>query len=42
MIGLMVKTIKAGPQDKLFTATDDEDFVMAALPANAATKELGS
>jgi cytochrome d ubiquinol oxidase subunit I len=45
MIMLMIKTIKAGPQDKLFTAADegeDDDFVMAALPATATTKELGS
>jgi cytochrome d ubiquinol oxidase subunit I len=38
----MVKIIKAGPQDKLFAATDDEDFVVAALPATAANRELGS
>ena len=45
MVMLMVKIIKAGPQDKLFTAADegeDEDFVVAALPATAANKELGS
>ncbi|WP_354066443.1 cytochrome ubiquinol oxidase subunit I [Devosia sp. 2618] len=45
MIMLMVKIIKAGPQDKLFTAADegdDEDFVVAALPATPANKELGS
>ena len=45
MVMLMVKIIKAGPQDKPFTAADegdDEDFVMAALPATPKTKELGS
>ena len=45
MVMLMFKIIKAGPQDKLFTAADegeDEDFVVAALPATAANKELGS
>ena len=43
MVMLMVKIIKAGPQDKLFTsADDDEDFVIAALPATPANKELGS
>ena len=41
---MMVKIVKAGPQEKLFASTDDdsEDFVMAALPATPATKELGS
>ncbi|WEK02857.1 MAG: cytochrome ubiquinol oxidase subunit I [Candidatus Devosia phytovorans] len=41
---LMIKIIKAGPQDKLFSAdeSDDEDFVVAALPATAANKGLGS
>jgi cytochrome d ubiquinol oxidase subunit I len=45
MVMLMVKIIKAGPQDKLFSIggeSDDEDFVMTALPATPATKELGS
>jgi cytochrome d ubiquinol oxidase subunit I len=43
MIMLMVKIIKAGPQDKLFAPeTDDQDFVIAALPVTPATKELGS
>ena len=43
MIMLMLKIIKAGPQDKLFAATeDDDDFVIAALPATPANKELGS
>jgi cytochrome d ubiquinol oxidase subunit I len=45
MVILMVKIIKAGPQDKLFTAADegeDGDFVVAALPATPANKELGS
>jgi len=43
MIILMVKIIKAGPQDQLFTADDDDaDFVVAALPATSANKELGS
>jgi cytochrome d ubiquinol oxidase subunit I len=42
MIMLMIKIIKAGPQDKLFAAAgeSDDDFVMAALPATPATKEL--
>ena len=43
MVMLMIKIIKAGPQDKLFTdEQDDQDFVVAALPATAANKELGS
>jgi len=45
MIFLMVKIIKAGPQEKLFAASDegeDGDFVAAALPATPANKELGS
>ena len=45
MVMLMVKIIKAGPQDQLLTSTDegdDEDFVMSALPATPLTKELGS
>jgi cytochrome d ubiquinol oxidase subunit I len=45
MIMLMVKIIKAGPQDDLLNATDEgdaDDFVIAALPATPATKELGS
>ncbi|WP_353057824.1 cytochrome ubiquinol oxidase subunit I [Devosia sp. YIM 151766] len=43
MVILMVRVIKAGPQDKLFGSDDDEDdYVMAALPATSATKELGS
>jgi cytochrome d ubiquinol oxidase subunit I len=43
MVILMVKIIKAGPQDKLFAARDDdEDFVVAALPANTANQELAS
>ena len=46
MVMLMIKVIKAGPKDKLFdgeTAGDDQDdFVIAALPATPATKELGS
>jgi cytochrome d ubiquinol oxidase subunit I len=44
MVMLMIKIIKAGPQDKLFPIDrdSDEDFVMAALPATPATKELGS
>ncbi|WP_369684750.1 cytochrome ubiquinol oxidase subunit I [Devosia ginsengisoli] len=44
MIILMVKIIKAGPQDKLFSADEDndEDYVVAALPATSANKELGS
>jgi cytochrome bd ubiquinol oxidase subunit I len=45
MVILMLKIIKAGPQDHLFAATDegeDADFVVAALPATPANKELGS
>lgn len=44
MVLLMIKIIKAGPQEKLFATspTDDEDFVIAALPATPANKELGS
>ncbi len=43
MVMLMVKIIKAGPQDKLFAPeADDQDFVIAALPVTPATKELGS
>tara|TARA_R110002020_G_scaffold37867_4_gene114200 strand:- start:2722 stop:4329 length:1608 start_codon:yes stop_codon:yes gene_type:complete len=45
MVILMVKIIKAGPQDKLFAALDqgdDDDFVIAALPATPANKELVS
>ena len=45
MVMLMIKIVKAGPQDQLFTAADegeDDDFVVAALPATAANKELGS
>ena len=44
MVILMVKIIKAGPQDKLFAADDaeDDEFVVAALPATPANKELGS
>jgi cytochrome d ubiquinol oxidase subunit I len=43
MIMLMVKIIKAGPQDKLFAdEEDDQDFVIAALPSTPATQELGS
>ena len=43
MVALMVRIVKAGPQDKLLTlAEDDEDFVIAALPATPANKVLGS
>ena len=45
MVMLMVKVFKAGPQDKLFAATDegdDDDFVIAALPATPANKDLVS
>jgi cytochrome d ubiquinol oxidase subunit I len=42
MVMLMVKIIKAGPQDQLFAAApDDEDFVIAA-PVAPAHKDLGS
>ena len=43
MVMLMIKLIKAGPQDKLFTGeVDDPDFVMVGLPVTPATKELAS
>jgi cytochrome d ubiquinol oxidase subunit I len=46
MVILMVRVIKAGPKDQVFTSLgqseDDDDFVIAALPATPATKELGS
>ncbi len=40
MIILMVKIIKAGPKDQLFTPEEDEDYVMAALPATKENKEI--
>jgi cytochrome d ubiquinol oxidase subunit I len=43
MVILMRRIVRAGPKDKLLPGgEDDEDFVIAALPANAATKEMGS
>lgn len=43
MIMLMVKIVKAGPKDYAFVDSPDaDDFVVAALPATPATKELGS
>jgi cytochrome d ubiquinol oxidase subunit I len=42
MVMLMIRIIKAGPKEKLFTPDDEDDFVITTLPANAATKELGS
>jgi cytochrome d ubiquinol oxidase subunit I len=43
MIMLMVKIVKAGPKDHFFIDSPDaDDFVIAALPATPATKELGS
>jgi cytochrome d ubiquinol oxidase subunit I len=43
MVILMVRIIKAGPKDKLFTGEDDEyDFVMVAHHPTPANKELGS
>ncbi|WP_201777427.1 cytochrome ubiquinol oxidase subunit I [Devosia limi] len=44
MVMLMVKIIKAGPQDNLLQAADDdeEDFVIAALPPTPANQGLGS
>ncbi|KKB08993.1 cytochrome d terminal oxidase subunit 1 [Devosia chinhatensis] len=46
MVLLMVRVIKAGPKDNLLAimpaADDEDDFVIAALPANRATQELGS
>ncbi len=43
MIMLMVKIVKAGPKDHFFADSPDvDDFVVAALPATPATKELGS
>ncbi len=42
MIMLMVRIVKAGPKEKLFTQDDEDDFVITTLPATPATKELGS
>jgi cytochrome d ubiquinol oxidase subunit I len=43
MIILMVRIVKAGPKDHAFADSSDvDDFVVAALPATHATKELGS
>jgi cytochrome d ubiquinol oxidase subunit I len=42
MIMLMVRIIKAGPKEKLFTQDDEDDFVITTLPATPVTKELGS
>ena len=43
MIMLMVRIIKAGPKEKLFTHSDDEDdFVITTLPSTPVTQELGS
>jgi len=42
MVMLMVRIIKAGPKEKLFTNDDEDDFVITTLPATPATKELGS
>ncbi|MFC3704544.1 cytochrome ubiquinol oxidase subunit I [Devosia honganensis] len=42
MVMLMIRIVRAGPKDKLFAADEDEDFVMAGLPATPANKELGS
>jgi len=43
MVMLMVRIVQAGPKDKLFSGEDEaDDYVMAALPATPATKELGS
>ena len=44
MVMLMVKIIKAGPQDNLLQPADDdeEDFVIAALPPTPANQGLGS
>jgi cytochrome d ubiquinol oxidase subunit I len=42
MVILMVRIIKAGPKEKLFTEDDEDDFVITTLPATPATKELGS
>ena len=43
MIMLMVKIVKAGPKDhNLPQDQDEDDFVIAALAATPATKELGS
>jgi cytochrome d ubiquinol oxidase subunit I len=38
----MVRIVKAGPKEKLFTNDDEDDFVITTLPATPATKELGS
>jgi cytochrome d ubiquinol oxidase subunit I len=42
MIMLMIRIIKAGPKEKLFTQDDEDDFVITTLPATPVTKELGS
>ena len=44
MVFLMIKTIKHGPSDRLPFSPDedDEDFVIAALPATPSTRKLGS
>src|SRR5690606_30966488 len=43
MVILMVRVIKAGPKDTVIASRDDdEDFVIATLPATPATQELGS
>jgi cytochrome d ubiquinol oxidase subunit I len=44
MVMLMVKIIKAGPQDNLLqpAGDDEEDFVIAALPPTPANQGLGS
>ena len=42
MIMLMVRIIKAGPKEKLFTQDDEDDFVITTLPSTPVTKELGS
>ncbi|QYO78986.1 cytochrome ubiquinol oxidase subunit I [Devosia salina] len=40
MVMLMVRIIKAGPKEKLLTPDDEDDFVIATLPATPANKEL--
>nr|WP_268904436.1 cytochrome ubiquinol oxidase subunit I [Devosia aurantiaca] len=42
MVFLMIRTVKAGPKDKFLAADDEDDFVIAALPKNPVTQELGS
>ncbi len=42
MVMLMVRIVKAGPKEKLFSVDDEDDFVIATLPGTTANKELVS